>query len=1337
MTKRTPISAPKNIWFDAQQVDDIALSLEQNFNDAVQSSTINNHVGTGVLPEVLVQNILFDSNLVSGYLDGIAINTQKQPSDNNFGNQLEIILTKSKVASRRTVKIGIIGLDFQGNLQYETFTFQRNENQVGRKHFTKILTLMFNDFLGAPNLSFNLGGQLLIKEASPLTLSRQPLMVAQDIQPNLFFRDFFLNGSLTLSALLASALPLYNIDQLNIYTDQVDTKLILSGDVTTQIGEKFVATTNNIQKVSLLLSVRNVVVGQETDLSWNGDLIVSIYPLQSDISCATDIAPNLPIDFSPSNIPIAQISINYNSLLNDGILLDSVPQPVDFVFSNSPISGGNILIPGQFYALAVKRAGSANKCDIILSVGNNLIPDSRITTFTGSLWVDIPEQQLWFRIWSDSAKISDGQAYESGHGIFIPKTSLSESALATIDYSKENIQFVGNEVYQAVISASTLETFPVPDERTGNPVLSRQQFVPSVNLLNTLDVISLKKASEPLIIGAITDKNKKFFNSVASVINSNLHSSTLVGDELFIKMIVDTTDVGRYDLSVTELQTNLLLGDFEGAKITTNANNTTTFYRIASASLCPMILGDVDGDGLVTTHDLELLSSYMGYNLSNSLSLNTFVTTDGYTTTYGNGYTSSILGFVSQFNIQFQLVNPITNLVIASASDGVIVADPNNPAQAKFTSSAILFTGITAITQYKLVLLTPLIIPDYGAFDIIGIDTNTDILTIRKILLNGETVTQLLRADIDGDFHITVNDGYLLNQYIDRFPLSTSPVSTYPSPSTNAYTNIGKAFNVIKLKLERYVDRTDDYNSNPILRSTTVHPKPDIFVSDGYFYSHNFYTSPVPIVIEKKLTWNESLILVNSRARCVPSVFSSTTGFEPSMCGIDGNPCNVYGSKPNFDPGLVNYFVPNNLILGEAGELKRSDGEFYKVDFEVGTIVLEIPDGLFGSEKTIDILNDFIASTISLGKPTGVTSFGFPAMKFADCSFVLSNALINDQLRFSVSVQSFSPNTSGLSPDGYSGAIVDGKIGVAIDYSTGLLTLNFTNLFQDAVLETLSTKIQVNVFLKKGGFNNKPIFIDSTKIKNMLSLISVFSGANEGGPSALVDMGFDVTGVLPIIHGGTGLNSAGPFGYVLTSNGSGVSYQYAPSLVGVVPFSLGIPNANNIPKTDGYGLLDPSFMYKNPVYIPAVCGIFSHDGYSPAVIGAFTFRFDKFILEGLQDIKLEVILETTNASNTARIQLFNVNTNSYVNLSTGNLYLSTANTSATFLSSSDIKTLMSIGATNFIYEIHLRCDPATTLETAICKMARLVMTYNNPVLPIPPVAHSSNFVPYLPSPTPF
>jgi hypothetical protein len=156
-----------------------------------------------------------------------------------------------------------------------------------------------------------------------------------------------------------------------------------------------------------------------------------------------------------------------------------------------------------------------------------------------------------------------------------------------------------------------------------------------------------------------------------------------------------------------------------------------------------------------------------------------------------------------------------------------------------------------------------------------------------------------------------------------------------------------------------------------------------------------------------------------------------------------------------------------------------------------------------------------------------------------------------------VAVQSFSPNTNGLSTDGYAGIIVDGQMGVSVDYTTGLLTLNFTNLYQDAVLQTLSTKVQVNVFLKKGGFNNQTLFVNSTQMQNMLQLISVFSGANVGGPSALVDLTTDVTGVLPLIHGGTGAagtGSLGASGTVLTSNGTSVSYQFVTS-----PFVLYTP----------------------------------------------------------------------------------------------------------------------------------------------------------------------------------
>ena len=744
-----------------------------------------------------------------------------------------------------------------------------------------------------------------------------------------------------------------------------------------------------------------------------------------------------------------------------------------------------------------------------------------------------------------------------------------------------------------------------------------------------------------------------------------------------------------------------------------------------------MIVGDVDGDGLVTELDLQLLNSYMGYDMNVSLPLNTAVTTDGYFTTFKNGYTTYTQPYSNQFTIEFQLVDPISTVIIAEGLDGVLIADPNNDRNAFFTSSSVQFNTIVGLVDYKLVLLTPAVPENYGGFDVISIDSVTDVLTIRKPVLTGDAISQMLRADIDGDFIITTNDGYLLTQYINRNELSTSFLSTFPGPATNPYTKIGTSFNVIKFKLEKFVDRTDDYSSTTLTRATDIHPFQDMFVGDGYFAEHDFYNGPVPFSIVKQLTWRESLVVTNSKPKLVPSAFTTQSGFVKHECNIEGIQCNVYPVQSEFDPGRVDFFVPDNLIIGEGGELHRPDGEFYKVDFEIGTIILEIPDGLFGAERTINILDDFIADYT--GK--GVTRLGFPAMKFSDCSLVTAEALAKDQIRFSVSVQSFSPNTNGMSPDGYTGAVVDGKIGVSIDYETGLLTLNFTNLYQDALLPSLTTKLQINVYLKKGGFNNRTLFVDSTKVSNMLSLISVFSGANVGGPSALVDLENDVSGVLPILHGGTGLNGVGAFGTVLTSTGTGLSYQFINDIFNVIPFSTGIPDADKVPKTDGYGKLDPSFYYKNPVYIYGAAGIFSNDTTTPSAVGAFTFRYDKFIMVNLSSIKLEAILETTEAANIAQIRLYNVNTHSYLNLVGASPILPTSSTTPVVVRSDDIKALLSNGATDFVYEVHLSLSAASGTETAICKMARLVLEYDNPA-DAPPVGHSYNFVPGLPPLTP-
>lgn len=1340
MTKRAPVSIQRPIWYDAQQVDETDLSSEQTANDTIDAAIINNHIGDGVLPENLVANVLFDSSHAVGFLDGIAIQTQSQPSDNNFGNQLTITLTGSQASGHRRIKVGIIGLDFQSNLQFETFYFKRNEIQVSKRHFAQILVILFNDFIGDPELSFNLGGRIVISEALPMTVSRDVVMIAQDQQPNLFFRDFFLDtsiGAVSVEKMLQNALPLYNIDSLNIFSDPLDLLPILNGDVTTQIGQKFQATTNSVQKITMLLSVRNLASGQQDNLVWNGDIVVSIFPLQTSIDCPTDFLPNLPIDFSPSNIPIAQISYNYNSLLAAGIVLDSVPQPVDFVFSNSPIAGGNVMVPGQYYALTIKRSGSANQCDILVATGGDLIDNSRITTFTGSLWVDIPDQDLWFIVWTDAAKVSDGQAYDQGHGVTIPKTTTDPVSLATVDNVFGAKQFVGNDVFRAVLSAITDVSAPVPDQRTGNPVDSRQQYVPQVTLMNNIDIVNLEQSSEPLVLGSIADKNIKFFDTSQQIINSTLYSATLVKDEIVIRVVDDPTDTVRFDLAVSGLATSLLNGDLIGAIIRPDAAAPFVSYRIADSRLCSMILGDVDGNGIIDENDLALLNTFLGFNMNIGLPAHTNIVTDGYQTTVQNGYQSLTQPFANLFSISFQLVNPNDGYIVVAASDGVLVANPTDPTLAQFTSATIQFNTIVGLSSYKLVILdNGSDEADWGAWNITALNASLDVLTIQKILLSGDVFAQMMRADINGDFFISEADGYLLGSYIDRLPSTVIPPVTYPAPSTNPYTKIGTRFNVIRLRLEELVDRVDDYASDPNNRAATVHPQQDVFTADGYLASHNYYTSPISMAFTKQLVWDPTLVITSAHPKLVPSVFTSTSGLVHNSCDIEGVQCNVYPVPQPFDPGKVDFFVPNNLIIGD-GELQRPDGYFYKVDFEVGTVVLEIPDGLFGSERTIDIMNDFIADYTG----NGATRLGFPAMRFADCSYVQRDALSKDQIRFSVSVQSFSPNTNGLSPDGYSGAIVDGKMGISVDFETGLLTLNFTNLYQDPTMRTLSTKVQVSVFLKKGGFNNLPLFVDSTKVHNMLSLISVFSGANDGGVSALVDLGNDVTGILPIVNGGTGLNGVGAFGTVLTSTGSGLSYQFINTLLNVIPYSTGIPDADKVPKLDGYGFLDPSFMYKQPMYIPIVSGAYSNDGYTPAAIGAFTFRFDSFILQGLDSIKLECILETTNVASIAGIRLYNVNTNAYVAIAGSDTIQTTTNVQATYIVSSDIKSLLSIGATNYVYEIHLRSDPGGSLDTAICKMARLVMTYNNLTLNgsaiiAPPVAHSYNFVPYLPSPNP-
>src|SRR5690606_31742273 len=114
---------------------------------------------------------------------------------------------------------------------------------------------------------------------------------------------------------------------------------------------------------------------------------------------------------------------------------------------------------------------------LFTATGSSISDNDRLSLYNGS-WVDVADEDLWYQVWSDTAKVSDGKAYDNGNGIDILKTTKNELG-STIDYSFDNDSFIDNgqnTLNTAVIEAILVESDQEQDERTGNPVYSRQKF---------------------------------------------------------------------------------------------------------------------------------------------------------------------------------------------------------------------------------------------------------------------------------------------------------------------------------------------------------------------------------------------------------------------------------------------------------------------------------------------------------------------------------------------------------------------------------------------------------------------------------------------------------------------------------------------------------------------------------------------------------------------------------------------------------------------------------------------------------------------------------------------
>ena len=996
---RTEVSKIQNRWYDGQRVDQTDLIVEQDRNVNTDASIIQNHFGSGVLPESFIQKIIFDTHslfpdqvalVASCDLDGTGLRPLIEYStDTVLGNQLEVELTDSDddgymngistVGGRFSSKVAIIGLDFQGNLQYDRFYFYRKEKQVTKKHYTKILCVFLNDVYGNNKCSRKLGGRIIIRESKSFQLSRDCIMISQDVEPNLFFRDLRISNVIegivggtvaTLSqAIQAGIGSEYSFDALDINTTVKREIELTTNDVTTRLAQKFLATSNNIQKITLLLGIRrDDSVSIDHVFDWSGDLIVNIYELQSSVSCPTELVPQLAIEFEPNPEPITQLSISKDTLEQYGYILTDILQPVDFVFNGSFIgSTSNVkIIPGKYYAISINRSGDSTTGILFTGIGNSYSINDRFSIFSGN-WTDVSEEDMWYQVWTDTAKVSDGKAYDAGHGIDILKTTINELGVV-VDYSFDNNVFIDNgqnTLNTAIIEAILEQSDQEQDERTGNPVYSRQKFEPSFSFVTNTTLTTLRESSDPLVIGCARDINAKnnieitgvqYYPGLARgnhyiIVNPdpNIESQQWIGS----KLIPDDTGCASLD------------------------------YKIVRIKSCVDGYGDVLGDGIIDEYDIARAIELLGQSLS--------------------------------------------------------------------------------------------------------------LITTQELIRDGYISTlELLRADVDGDGYITYSDITIIEDYVNRRretlvvgASSFTHIEIEVQNSTGRFDGYYTCNNLIAF--DGYNNIADPSTLTDIeLKYYGYNNLPDITLDNTTAFERvpwnavTFKIKPMPF-------WQDYLVQFSSDARQVPAIFTyptnstsyinSETGSCASLAEISicQETTSIGGSCVS---GRNDFYIPDNLIIGK-GQILNTSGYLFKQDLEIQTITLELPPQVFYDGYNLNIFEKLVYDNDS-----GFTKSGYRAAKFADCSTVQSDALLMNQIRFGVAIQSIYPSLDGYDIDGY-GIIIDNTIGVNIDQSTGILTLNVKDISCNSLIPELRTKIIITLYLKKAGWNNEPLTIGYNEVEGL------------------------------------------------------------------------------------------------------------------------------------------------------------------------------------------------------------------------------------------------------------
>jgi len=1021
MKSRASSVLPKANFFDGQKITEADLDAEQLHNQSVSGGLINDFHGSGIVRESIFEsNILLNTSspgiyakdgspnlsketILLGRYDGIPLNLDVQPSDQKYGNRLEVELVGSTVGGKVSTKVLVLGFAFsslseRGQLVCEVLSFQKNETLITKYYYKEILSIILNNFSGgigkteyssskdSLNTISENSGYLVVKEAESLKVFPKSIINEQVESPNFDLNTFITKDTGTsIEQLLMEAVG-DDVNFNDLYFELSPSQLVSfdkNGSVTKSYGQKFLSKANNLQKIDLLLSIdKDTSLPIDEQYNFSGELTLSIHSLQTEANCKTDIVPDRLLDFDPEIDPIIEISFSQSDLRDLGYSLSDIPQVISFNLGSTLIADPNIdpgLVPGQYYAVLLSRRGDTRVGKVNLHVGwdtptkktqngQTLTPEekflkqsSRFFEFDTATkrYVDYSSYSLWHKIHADCVEVTPGTAYsDDSYLISIPKT---EDFVGSTEISKyidgislSNISY-GSSNYVLLSHIQSFES-PVTHPRTGNLAYSRIFDTGSISVYNESDFMSISD-SNPLILAKVVDRN--------------VRSASQISQPISIPGLVD-----RDYILVIEPESSLLTDNLIGRVLTPDVTcECNKKYKIIKTECLTYTAGDLNNDKQINFLDISEIVPILGNTinssatekeiLSGNLSIIKFKQSDlnGDGTVDGSDLT--ILENAADGYIDFSVPEKFKVLKIYIQNDfdkndyPIILDDSLITADTVAASSSISFS----VADYR----SALAIRKNDVVSLSGtLDSGIYLVSSKEIDSSGLTVTLTLKQE-DGTEPLFIGEsgvalviisGTSANMIADNLNLVKLPFTT-SSFSIDFIESPFSLENIEVCDLRRYVSR-------------------------------NF--------IEEKI--------------------------KSCICTTDD--CNT---SVSCTPNLKNQQYISGDIFIPDGEIYSSPGVPYHGDFEYTTVSISLPPGSL-DDCQIDLYNAFLKAEAG----SCLTSAGYPAMKYSDGTYVGCEDgsgmtdIQRGRVKFSSAIASLYVDSliSGPIPDGYINSSVDG-----------------------------------------------------------------------------------------------------------------------------------------------------------------------------------------------------------------------------------------------------------------------------------------------------------------------